>query len=284
MQTGTGSKKRDESGASVPVNTANTAASTAGTASQGGGGMRLNVFVASAAGVSRREADRLIEAGRIRVNGSPGVSGMKVSPEDVTELDGKRLFSVADKTVVAFYKPVGVTCTERDPHAERTLKDVFRYDRRLTYAGRLDRDSEGLLLMTDDGKLIDAMMSSRSGHEKEYLVETAAPVTDAQLRKMAGGILLTQLGVRTRPCKITRTGKNAFRIILTQGLNRQIRRMCGAVGAQVVRLKRVRVLNVQLGEMRPGEQRRITGGELETLYREAGLPRTGTEKRGETRG
>ena len=234
-------------------------------------GMRLNVFVAAASGCSRREADRLIEEGRVCTDGRRGMPGDRVYADTAVTLDGDLLTRSSDRTVVAYYKPAGVTCTAADPHAERTLSDSFHYHKRLTYAGRLDRDSEGLLLMTDDGALIEAAMRGGRGHEKEYLVRTDRPVREEQLRRMSEGIYLKDLDRRTLPCSIQRTGDKSFRIVLTQGLNRQIRRMCRAVGLRVVRLQRVRVLNIALGAMRPGEYREITGDELRELYRQAGI-------------
>ena len=174
--------------------------------------------------------------------------------------------------MVAFYKPVGVTCTERDRHADRTLNEAFSFPVRLTYAGRLDRDSEGLLLMTNDGDLIDKMMRGANGHEKEYIVRVRSRIPDADLEHFRKGVRLKELGVTTRPCKVERLGDYTFRIILTQGLNRQIRRMCRTVGNEVVKLKRVRVLNIELGSMKPGEQRIIRGEELQELYRMVSNP------------
>ena len=235
-----------------------------------GAGMRLNQFIASCGICSRREADRMIEAGKVMVDGSRAVPGMRVSGREDIRVDGRRLAGRQTRTVVAFYKPYGVTCTRKDPHAERTLEDVFSYPVRLTYAGRLDKDSEGLLLMTNDGGLIDAMMRGANGHEKEYLVRVKSRITDADLERLRKGIRLKELNVTTRPCKVERLGDFTFRIILTQGLNRQIRRMCRAVGNEVKKLKRVRVLNIELGSMKPGEMREITGSEFEELYRIAG--------------
>ena len=222
-------------------------------------GMRLNQYIASCGICSRREADRLIEAGRVLVNGTAAVPGMRVQGREEVTVNGRILGGALQKVVVAYYKPVGVTCTARDPHADRTLDEAFSYPVRLTYAGRLDRDSEGLLLMTNDGDLIDAMMRGSNGHEKEYIVRTKSRILDADLERFRKGIFLRDLEV--------------FRITLTQGLNRQIRRMCKAVGNEVKKLKRVRVLNIELGAMKPGEQRRIRGEELEELYRIAeGVP------------
>lgn len=233
-------------------------------------GKRLNQFIASCGVCSRREADRLIEAGRVTVNGECATRGVRVLPSDKVTVDGKLLERSGSRIVIAYYKPVGVTCTAKDPHAKRTLSEAFSYPVRLTYAGRLDRDSEGLLLMTNDGDLIDAMMRGSSGHEKEYIVRVRSRISDADLERLRKGIWLSELEVKTRPCRIERLGEYTFRIILTQGLNRQIRRMCKAVGNEVKRLKRVRVLSIELGGMKPGEQRRIFGQELETLYETAG--------------
>ena len=169
-----------------------------------------------------------------------------------------------------FLMRVRSTCTARDPHAGRTLGEAFSFPVRLTYAGRLDRESEGLLLMTNDGALIDAMMRGANGHEKEYIVRVKSRISDADLERLRKGIRLKDLNVTTRPCEVERLGDHTFRIILTQGLNRQIRRMCKAIGNEVKKLKRIRVLNIELGSMKPGEQRIITGDELAQLYSIAG--------------
>lgn len=235
-------------------------------------GMRLNQYIASCGICSRREADRLIEAGRVLVNGTAAVPGMRVQGREEVTVNGRILGGALQKVVVAYYKPVGVTCTARDPHADRTLDEAFSYPVRLTYAGRLDRDSEGLLLMTNDGNLIDNMMRGANGHEKEYIVRVRSRISDADLERFRKGVRLRELGVTTRPCKVERLGDYTFRIILTQGLNRQIRRMCRAVGNEVRKLKRVRVLNIELGPMKPGEQRIIRGEELQELYRMASKP------------
>ena len=238
--------------------------------------MRLNQFIASCGVCSRREADRLVQAGEVLVNGVPAQLGMSLRGDETVMVRGRKLRAPqtgADQRgiVVAWYKPVGVTCTEKDPHAERTIADVFRYPVRLTYAGRLDRDSEGLLLMTNDGRLIDAMMRGSNGHEKEYIVRTRSRISDGDLHRMEKGMYLRELDRTTRPCTVERLGERTFRIVLTQGLNRQIRRMCRALGHEIRFLKRVRVLNIELGAMKPGQQRRIEGEELDLLYRLSGL-------------
>ena len=233
-------------------------------------GSRLNQYIASCGICSRREADRMIEAGRVSVNGTGAVPGMRIKSTDEVRVDGRLLRGALNKVVVAYYKPVGVTCTKSDRHADRTLDEAFSFPVRLTYAGRLDRDSEGLLLMTNDGNLIDAMMKGSNGHEKEYIVRVRSRISDADLEYFRKGVRLKELDATTRPCKVERLGDYTFRIILTQGLNRQIRRMCKAVGNEVKKLKRIRVLNVELGAMKPGEQRIISGEELEELYSTAG--------------
>ena len=168
-----------------------------------------------------------------------------------------------------WYKPQGVTTTHSDPHAKVTVDDAFKFPVRLTYAGRLDRDSEGLLLMTNDGDLINAMMRAGAGHEKEYIVRTRAKISDAQLHQMEKGVWLKDLQVKTRPCRIERLGDYSFRIVLTQGLNRQIRRMCASVGADIKVLKRVRVLCVTVKGLKPGMYRELNTQEKEQLYKEA---------------
>ncbi len=230
-------------------------------------GSRLNQYIASCGICSRREADRMIEAGRVYVDGERAVPGMRIRGTEQVTVDGRPLGGAQSKVVAAYYKPVGVTCTEKDRHADKTLKEAFSFPVRLTYAGRLDRDSEGLLLMTNDGKLIEDMMRGANGHEKEYIVRVRSRIRDADLERFRKGIWLRDLGVTTRPCRVERLGDHTFRIVLTQGLNRQIRRMCRAVGNEVKRLKRVRVLNIELGSMKPGEQRIISGEELRELYR-----------------
>lgn len=227
---------------------------------------RLNKYLAQCGVCSRREADKLIEQGKVLVNGIPGTTGQQVSVSDRIHVNGKLLQGVESKKVLAFYKPVGVTCTEKDRHAEKIITDMINYPVRVTYAGRLDKDSEGLILLTNDGDLIDAMMRGANRHEKEYQVRVNKEITEDFLTKMRAGIYLKDLEVTTRPCDVEQTGKFTFKIILTQGLNRQIRRMCQACGYQVKTLKRVRVMNILLGDLKPGEYREIGGAELKQLY------------------
>ncbi len=231
---------------------------------------RLNKYLADCGLCSRREADRMIEVGRVTVNGAQAQTGMKIGPEDFIAVDGRALEKKEQKVVLAYYKPVGVTCTEKDRHAQRTIRDAIDYPVRVTYAGRLDKDSEGLLLLTNDGELINDLMRGANHHEKEYVVRVNKPVTDAFLHKMAGGVFLKELDVQTRPCQVERVGRFVFRIILTQGLNRQIRRMCRTLGCEAVQIRRIRVANVELGGLKSGGYRQVTGSELEELYRITG--------------
>lgn len=227
---------------------------------------RLNKYLAQCGICSRRDADKLIEQKAVSVNGQTAVPGMKVTEADDIRVSGRRIASRERKVVLAYYKPVGVTCTARDEHAGVTIRDVLQYPVRLTYAGRLDKDSEGLLIMTNDGDLIDAMMRGANRHEKEYIVKVDRPLTETALMKMREGVYLKELELTTRPCEITKLGNNTMRMILTQGINRQIRRMCEKTGYRVRELKRTRVMNIELADLRPGEYRELTDAERTKLY------------------
>lgn len=231
--------------------------------------IRLNKYLAECGICSRREADRYIEQGRVTVDGQPGIAGMKVNGTETICVDGKVLNGQNKKVVLAYYKPVGITCTEKDKFAEKTIRDAVSYPVRVTYAGRLDKDSEGLILLTNDGELIQKMMKASQYHEKEYVVKVKRELTAAFLKKMSEGVYLKELDRTTRPCQVVQEGKYTFRIVLTQGLNRQIRRMCMALGQEVAALKRIRVLNIELGSLKCGAYREVTGEELAELYREA---------------
>lgn len=232
---------------------------------------RLNKFLAECGVCSRREADRLIEAGAVLVNGHVAQMGTRVTPADEVRV-GKRVLGGRPKTVVlAFHKPVGVTCTEKDRYAEKIINDYINLPFRVTYAGRLDKDSEGLLLLTNDGELIDAVMRGANRHEKEYVVKINREITPEFIEKMEKGVFLKELEVTTRPCRVKPIGKYTFHIVLTQGLNRQIRRMCQTLGCQVTHLKRIRIMNVELAGLAAGKYRELTKEETEELYRLAGM-------------
>lgn len=230
-------------------------------------GIRLNKYIAMAGICSRRDADKLIEEGKVSVNGKPAEPGYKVLPGDSVKVGSKLIKAKEqdEKVVLAYYKPVGVTTTERDAHAELTVGELVRYKDRVTYAGRLDKDSEGLLLLTNDGDLIHEMMQGKNAHEKEYLVKVNKTINEEMVEKLSKGIYLKDLKVTTRPCEVKRVSKNTMQIVLTQGLNRQIRRMCQAVGLKVTELKRVRVVNVTLGGLKPGEYRVLSNDEVNEL-------------------
>lgn len=228
--------------------------------------IRLNKYLAQAGICSRRDADRLIETGQVTVNDRIAQPGKKVQRGDKVCFQGRLIGGRQEVAVLAYYKPVGVICSERDRHADKLLTNELHYPVRVTYAGRLDKDSEGLLLLTNDGDLIDSLMRGANRHEKEYVVKVKSEITDEFLQEMSRGVYLSELDKTTRPCQVERLGKFTFRIILTQGLNRQIRRMCQALGYEVHSLKRVRVANVTLGGLKPGEYRILKGKELEELY------------------
>lgn len=227
--------------------------------------MRLNKYLAMCGVCSRRDADRLIESGKVTINGKTADVGTKVVEGDSVKVGSKLVKPSEERTVLAYYKPVGVTCTEKDEHAEITIKDAVKYKERVTYAGRLDRESEGLMLLTNDGDLIQTMMKGENGHEKEYLVKINGPVYKELLDKLAKGVYLPELKRTTRPCKVEKVSKDTFSIVLTQGMNRQIRRMCEAVDQKVIMLKRVRVLTVTLNGLKPGQYRKLSNEEVMEL-------------------
>ena len=221
-------------------------------------GVRINKYIASCGAASRRDADKLIEAGKVTINGREANTGDRVFKGDSVKIGSKLLKPMEETIVLAYYKPVGVTCTERDAHADYIVKDQVRFKERVTYAGRLDKDSEGLLLMTNDGDLIQKMMKGENGHEKEYLVKINGPVYKELLDKLSEGIYLKELKKKTKPCKVKKVSYDTFSIVLTQGLNRQIRRMCETIGVKVVNLKRIRVVNVTLGTLQPNQYRLLS--------------------------
>ena len=228
--------------------------------------VRINKFIAEAGVCSRRDADKLVQSGDVLVNGKPALSGMKVSEKDQVSVRGKVISKAAEKIVLAYYKKVGITCTERDLYAKKTVIKDLKYPVRVTYAGRLDKDSEGLLLMTNDGDLIHGLMRAAGFHEKEYIVKVKEEITPEFMEAMGKPVFLPELEKTTRACKVKQIGKYTFSIILTQGFNRQIRRMCEVFGFHVKQLKRIRIADITLDGLAPGEYRRLTDQELENLY------------------
>ena len=232
---------------------------------------RLNKYLSEAGVCSRREADRLIQAGKVTVDGRKAVPGMQVEPGQVVKVGKKEIREKNRKVVLAVYKPAGIVCTE-DRREKKNIIRYLDYPVRVTYAGRLDKNSEGLLIMTNDGDLNHRMMRARFLHEKEYQVKVDRPVTEEFLKKMREGVHIRDeekgLDEVTRPCQAKAIGKYTFSITLTQGLNRQIRRMCEACGYKVERLLRVRIMNIRLGNMKPGDVRELSEQELKELYGE----------------
>ena len=226
-------------------------------------GKRLNKYIADSGYCSRREADRLIGEGRVRVDGKTGALGDRVLPGMKVTVDGKSLAGESEKIYILLNKPRGIVCTA-DPREPMNVVDYVNHSARVFPVGRLDKDSEGLLLLTSDGEIVNRMLRAAGGHEKEYEVSIDRPVTREFVDRMMAGVPI--LDTVTLPCKVRRTGEKSFNIILVQGLNRQIRRMCEALGANVTHLRRIRIMNLKLGKLRPGEWRDLTPAELSALY------------------
>lgn len=229
--------------------------------------MRINKYLSAQGVCSRREADRLLEAGRITVDGVTAMCGQQVDDNSVICIDGSRISDEKPQDVLmAFNKPRGIVCTTTDNQGKNNIVDYIGYDKRIYPVGRLDKDSDGLILLTNNGEITDKILRSVNGHEKEYVVKVNKKITDTFLKSMADGVYLKELDVTTKPCSISRINNYIFRIILTQGLNRQIRRMCQESGYKVESLTRVRIMNIELGGLKTGEYRIIEGKEKTMLY------------------
>lgn len=219
-------------------------------------GIRLNKFLSEAGVCSRREADRQIAEGNVQINGKMALMGQRVMPRDVVEFHGKEIFTKPKPVILLLNKPEGIVCTA-EKKEKHNIVDFVHYETRLYPVGRLDKNSRGLILMTNQGDLVNRMMRSRNHHEKEYIVRVDQPITRAFLQGMEAGVFLPELDVTTRPCKVEKLSKYTFRIVLTQGLNRQIRRMCEAFSYHVKDLQRIRILNLVLDGIKEGEYREI---------------------------
>ena len=224
--------------------------------------MRLNKYISETGACSRREADQWIEAGRVTLNGVRAQLGLKVQPDDEVRVDGELIGAKKKPVYIALNKPAGITCTT-ESHVKDNIVDFIGHPERIFPVGRLDKDSEGLILLTNNGDIVNEILRSENEHEKEYLVQLNRPITDLSLTMLAGGVKI--MGVMTNPCRVTRVGRDGLRIILTQGLNRQIRRMCSALGYRVERLRRVRIINIDLGDLPPGEWRYLSEAEVAGL-------------------
>ncbi|MDP9083493.1 MAG: pseudouridine synthase [Pseudomonadota bacterium] len=227
--------------------------------------MRINKYLSERGLCSRREADLWIEHGRVSINGAVATLGTKVQAGDVVRVDGRRVGGETAHVYIALHKPVGVECTT-DPRVPHNVIEFVSHHERIFPIGRLDKNSEGLLLLTNDGDIVNGLLRARHGHEKEYIVTVDRPIDEAFLNAMAGGIEI--LDRVTAPCRVFRVSKNVFRIILTQGLNRQIRRMCEVLDYTVRRLVRVRFVNIRLEGLAPGQWRNLTPTELAELLPE----------------
>jgi 23S rRNA pseudouridine2604 synthase len=221
--------------------------------------LRLNKYISETGVCSRREADKWIEAGRVTCNGQLAALGTRVADGDEVRIDGELIGAKKKQLYIALNKPVGITCTT-EAHIEDNIIDLIGHPERIFPIGRLDKDSEGLILLTNNGDIVNEILRSENNHEKEYIVTVDRPITDLSLKMMAGGVKI--MGELTKPCKVSRIDQKSFRMILTQGLNRQIRRMCSALGYKAQRLQRVRIMNIRLGSLSSGQWRYLTDAEL----------------------
>ena len=228
-------------------------------------GVRINKFLGSAGHCSRREADRLVGEGRVFIDGNMADMGSRVMPGQKVYVDGKAVVPEEENILIAVNKPRGIVCTTTDKQGANNIVDFLGCDKRIYPVGRLDKDSEGLLLMTNDGELMNNILTGKNEHEKEYIVEVDKNLSDDFERRMSEPMYLKELDKTTRPCRVIKTGKKTFRIILKQGLNRQIRRMCSNLGYKVVKLKRIRIMNIELNDLPAGATRKIEGSEYEKL-------------------
>ena len=227
--------------------------------------VRLNKYLSDCGVCSRRQADRLIKDGEILVNEKKAVLGTQVKKGDRVEYQGKEIRPADDFVLIAFNKPRGIECTTDKTNPDNIV-DYIGFESRIFPIGRLDKNSSGLILLTNTGEISDKILRGSNYHEKEYLVRVDKPVTDEFLEKMAGGVHI--LDTVTRPCRVWKTGKHTFKIVLTQGLNRQIRRMCEALGYNVAVLQRQRIMNIKLGGLETGKWRYVTEKELDILLKE----------------
>ncbi len=226
---------------------------------------RINKYLSEVGYCSRREADKLIEAGRVTINGEVPEMGTKITPNDLVAVDGKPIENTKESFVyLAFNKPVGIVCTTDTSVEKDNIIDFIKYPKRIFPIGRLDKPSEGLILLTDDGDIVNKILRASNNHEKEYLVKVDKPISQTFIERMSEGIPLAELNRTTKKCKVKKVSTYEFKIILTQGLNRQIRRMCEYLNYEVETLKRVRIMNIKL-DMPLGTYRELTKEELKEL-------------------
>ncbi len=224
--------------------------------------MRINKYISETGICSRREADKIIEEGRVTINGQIAHLGSTVEIEDNVCIDGKRIGKKRKHIYIALNKPVGITCTT-ERHIKGNIVDFVNHPERIFHIGRLDKDSQGLILLTNDGDIVNKILRAENNHEKEYIVTVNKPITPYFVQGMSKGVKI--LGTVTKPCKVTPINDKTFRIVLIQGLNRQIRRMCQVFGYQVVKLNRIRIMNIKLGDLKVGQWRSLSSDELREL-------------------
>ena len=227
--------------------------------------MRINKYISEAGKASRRGADKLINEGRVLINGKKATIGSQVEPGDQVLVDGAELYVARNNVYIALNKPVGITSTT-EKNVRGNIADLVNHTPRVYNIGRLDKDSEGLILLTNDGDIVNEILRPEGRHEKEYVVSVDRPITPDFLKAMASGVKI--LGTTTLPCEVEQLSKYDFKIILTQGLNRQIRRMCEELGYNVYRLQRLRIMNIQLGNLPVVQLRYLSKKEKEALFRE----------------
>jgi len=240
--------------------------------------VRINKYLSAAGVCSRREADRLVAAGRIKINQEIALMGSQVQEKDRVYMDEKPIEPEEEHILLAVNKPVGIVCTTTSRQGSNNIVDFLNYDKRIYPIGRLDKDSQGLLLMTNDGELMNKILRSVNGHEKEYIVEVDKDLDEAFVKKMSSPMYIKELNRTTLPCTVKLLGKRSFDIILTQGLNRQIRRMCGNLGVKVLKLERIRIVNILLNDLAAGAMRTVTKQEYEALCRAVHLRKEGNRE------
>lgn len=226
--------------------------------------MRINKYISETGICSRREADKIIADKRVTINNNYAELGSIVEPGDEVLIDGKPLGQKKKTVYIALNKPVGITCTT-ERHIKGNIIDFINYPERIFPIGRLDKDSQGLILLTNDGDIVNKILRAENNNEKEYIVTVNKPITHTFVKDMSSGVKI--LGTVTKPCKITPIDDKVFKIILTQGLNRQIRRMCQAFGYKVVKLQRIRIMNIKLGKLKIGTWRNLTNDELKGIMK-----------------
>lgn len=242
----------------------NTNKSNKGNNNVANNGIRINKYLSDAGLCSRREADRYIEEGKVKIDGVKAEIGSRVKPGNYVTFNGKPVKNKEKRVLIAFNKPVGIVSTTSSKEPDNIV-DFINYPTRIFPIGRLDKDSEGLILLTNDGDIVNSILRERYGHDKEYIVTVNKEISREFVKQMSEGVPI--LDTVTKPCEVKIINKNTFRIILTQGLNRQIRRMCEHLGYRVVRLVRVRIMNITLGRLKSGTWRNVTSKEMEELSR-----------------